>query len=196
MKMAIFASGRGSNAEAIIEASKAGLLEAEVSFIICDKPGAKVNERALKKEIPVYECVPRNFDSKQQYEEQIIRHLREAEIDFIVLAGYMRLVGPTLLKAFEGKIVNIHPSLLPSFPGLDAIGQALDAGVKVTGVTIHYVDEGMDTGPIIAQKAIRIENGETRQSLTRKIQAVEHQLYPQTLQMICEQKRMEGEYHG
>ena len=109
-------------------------------------------------------------------------------MEFIVLAGYMRLIGPTLLEAFDGKIVNIHPSILPAFPGKDAIGQAFDGGVKVTGVTIHYVDAGMDTGEIIAQEAVTVEEDETRESLQRKIQAVEHRLYPATLRDMFRKK--------
>ena len=104
--------------------------------------------------------------------------------EFIVLAGYMRLIGPTLLGEYEGRIVNIHPSLLPAFPGKDAIGQALAAKVKWSGVTIHYVDEGMDTGPIIVQERVRLMNKETRESLQQKIQQIEHKLYPSILQML------------
>ncbi|WP_413376176.1 phosphoribosylglycinamide formyltransferase [Alkalihalobacillus sp. 1P02AB] len=193
MKIAVFASGSGSNAEAIIKATKTGKLQAEVALVICDKQGAKVVERAANYNIPVYEYMPKNFPTKSAYEEEVVRHLKENEIDFIVLAGYMRLIGTTLLTAYEGRIVNIHPSLLPAFAGLDAIGQAFEAGVKVTGVTIHYVDEGMDTGPIIAQEAVQVEGNDTRESLTKKIQAVEHKLYPETLQAIFSLHKVEGE---
>lgn len=113
------------------------------------------------------------------------------EIEWIFLAGYMRLIGSTLLHAYEGKIINIHPSLLPKFPGLDAIGQALENKASVTGVTIHYVDEGMDTGPIIAQESLPIYSNESRDSLTERIQTIEHQLYPEVIKQLIKQSNRE-----
>lgn len=184
MKIAIFASGSGTNAEAIIEATKTGQLDAEVVLIVTDKPKAKVIERSDKYRVPVKALDPKNYQNKASYEKEIVDQLRANEVSFVVLAGYMRLVGKTLLEAYEGRIVNIHPSLLPSFPGLDAIGQAIDAKVKITGVTIHYVDAGMDTGLIIAQEPVRIESTDTIETLQAKVQKVEHQLYPRTLQSI------------
>lgn len=184
MNIAIFASGSGTNAEAIIQAVKAGKLDATISLIFSDNPSAKVIERAKNHGIPVVVETPKSFANKEEYERKILDYLTEKGVQFIVLAGYMRLVGSTILDAFEGKMVNIHPSLLPSFPGLDAIGQAFRAKVKVTGVTIHYVDSGMDTGPIIAQEPVRIEESDTLETLEEKIHAVEHELYPRTLQMI------------
>ncbi|BAB04351.1 phosphoribosylglycinamide formyltransferase [Halalkalibacterium halodurans] len=183
-RVAIFASGSGTNAEAIIQSQKAGQLPCEVALLITDKPGAKVVERVKVHEIPVCALDPKTYPSKEAYEIEVVQQLKEKQIDFVVLAGYMRLVGPTLLGAYEGRIVNIHPSLLPAFPGLHAIEQAIRANVKVTGVTIHYVDEGMDTGPIIAQEAVSIEEEDTLETLTTKIQAVEHRLYPATLHKL------------
>jgi len=187
MRIAIFASGSGTNAEAIMNAAKTENLKAEVALIVTDKPKAKVVERASKHNVPILICDPKQFETKAAYEQEIVNELQKNEISFIALAGYMRLIGPTLLNAFRGRIVNIHPSLLPSFPGLDAIGQAFQAKVKITGVTIHYVDEGMDTGLIIAQEAVRIEGEDTVDTLQKKIQKVEHQLYPSTLQTIIEE---------
>ncbi|GAF65557.1 phosphoribosylglycinamide formyltransferase [Bacillus sp. TS-2] len=192
MKLAIFASGSGSNAEAIIQSIKVGELQAEAALIICDKPHAKVFERAERLGIPCVLFQPKTYSSKQKYEEEIISLLRSEQIDFIVLAGYMRLIGSTMLGEYEGKMVNIHPSLLPAFPGLDAIGQAFEAKVKETGVTIHYVDEGMDTGPIVAQETVSIDYNETRETLTKKIQQVEHRLYPKTLQKIFSERKVGG----
>lgn len=143
-------------------------------------------ERAKKHGIETFTFVPKQFASKEAFETEILKQLQEKDVEFIALAGYMRLVGPTLLNAYEGKIVNIHPSLLPAFPGKNAIGQAFEKKVKVTGVTIHYVDEGMDTGPIIAQEAVYVDDDETIETLTKKIQAVEHQLYPKTLKKLLE----------
>ncbi|KHF38115.1 phosphoribosylglycinamide formyltransferase [Halalkalibacter okhensis] len=192
MKIAIFASGSGTNAEAIIRAVLDGLLDAEVALIVTDKPQAKVIERANRYNIPCFIVDPKTYETKAAFEQDIIRELDKREVSFVVLAGYMRLIGPTLLNAYKGRMVNIHPSLLPSFPGLDAIGQAFDAKVKVTGVTIHYVDAGMDTGKIIAQEAVRIEQDDTVDSLQKKVQAVEHELYPKTIQTIIDRTKEVG----
>ncbi|WP_062052266.1 phosphoribosylglycinamide formyltransferase [Bacillus sp. JCM 19034] len=188
MRIAVFASGSGSNAEAIIQATKKGMLDAEVALVVTDKPSAKVVERAKSYGIDVFAFSPKDFDGKEAFEREIVATLKEFQISFLVLAGYMRLVGKTLLEAYEGRMVNIHPSLLPSFPGLDAIGQAFAAKVKITGVTIHYVDAGMDTGPIIAQEAVRIDDNDTIDTLREKVQAIEHKLYPETLQTIFMEK--------
>jgi phosphoribosylglycinamide formyltransferase 1 len=184
MKLAIFASGSGSNFQAIMDSVNAGLLAADVSLLVCDRPGAYVLERAERHGIQAFTFSAKNYASKEEYESAILREIQLLEIDFIVLAGYMRLIGPTLLREFEGRIINIHPSLLPAFPGKDAIGQALAAGVAVTGVTVHYVDAGMDTGPIIEQREVLISDGETRETLQVKIQQIEHQLYPSVLQSL------------
>ncbi|WP_066367105.1 phosphoribosylglycinamide formyltransferase [Neobacillus fumarioli] len=183
-KIAVFASGSGSNFQAIIDAVRKGELEAAISLLVCDKPGAYCIERARTANIPTFVFNPKNYHSKADYEQEILRLLENEKVDFVILAGYMRLIGPTLLKEYQGRIVNIHPSLLPEFPGKDAIGQALAAKAKWSGVTIHYVDEGMDTGPIIAQERIRLEENETRESLQQKIHAIEHKLYPAILQVL------------
>lgn len=189
-KIAVFASGSGSNFQSIVDEIDSGTLEADVRLLVCDRPGARATERAEAAGIPVFSFRAKEYESKEAFEREIIRELKEAGVEFIVLAGYMRLIGPTLLEAFGGRIVNIHPSILPAFPGKDAIGQAFDGGVKVTGVTIHYVDAGMDTGEIIAQEAVTVEEDETRESLQRKIQAVEHRLYPATLRDLFRKKVM------
>lgn len=184
--IAIFASGSGTNFQAIVDATKSGIVPAKVALLVCDKPGAKVIERAEREHIPAFVFSPKDYASKAEFEQAILAELRKREIEFIALAGYMRLIGPTLLHAYEGKIVNIHPSLLPAFPGKDAIGQAYRAGVKITGVTIHYVDEGMDTGPIIAQRAVPIYEGESLAQLEARIHEVEHELYPAVLKTLLE----------
>lgn len=183
-KLAIFASGAGSNYDAVMQATKNDILDAEVSLLVCDKPNAKVVEKAKKNGTPTFVFDPKQYRNKSMFEAKIVDVLQEEAIDWIVLAGYMRLIGETLLRPFEEKMINIHPSLLPSFPGLDAIGQAFDAGVKVTGVTVHYVDEGMDTGKIISQAAVSIEDGMTKKDLQKAIQSVEHMLYPQAIQKL------------
>ncbi|MCR6109645.1 phosphoribosylglycinamide formyltransferase [Bacillus sp. A301a_S52] len=183
-KIAVFASGSGSNFQAMIDAVEAGNLTAEIALLVCDKPGAYAEKRAEEAAIPIFSFSPKTYSGKAAFEQAILTELHRHEVKWIVLAGYMRLIGPTLLKAYEGRIMNIHPSLLPAFPGLDAIGQAFDARVKVSGVTIHFVDEGMDTGPIIAQEPVRIEENDTREDVQHNIQAVEHRLYPQTIQQV------------
>jgi len=182
-KIAVFASGSGSNFQAIQEAIERGDLQAKVEVVITDKPGAFVVTRANRFGVPVVELAPKSFESKAAYEEKIVAELRSREVEWIVLAGYMRLVGDTLLTAYENRIVNIHPSLLPSFPGKDAIGQAMEHGVKVTGVTVHYVDAGMDTGPIIAQAAVDVVP-EDREATEERIHKVEHELYTKTLRTL------------
>ncbi|PWU66707.1 phosphoribosylglycinamide formyltransferase [Gracilibacillus dipsosauri] len=183
-KLAVFASGTGSNYDAIIEATQNGKLDAEVVLLVCDKPNAKVLDKARVNQTPLFVFDPKQYASKEMFEAKIVEVLQEKEIDWIILAGYMRLIGNTLLAPFEGKIINIHPSLLPAFPGLDAVGQAFTAGVKVSGVTIHYVDSGMDTGKIIAQDAVHIKEGMTQEDLQQAIQRVEHKLYPETIQQL------------
>jgi phosphoribosylglycinamide formyltransferase 1 len=182
--IAVFASGTGSNFDAIIDAMEDGTLDARVRLLVSDRIGAPVIEKAQKHEIDTVVYRPKVFADKAAYETAVLEDCKQRDIDFIVLAGYMRLIGPTLLAPYERRIVNVHPSLLPAFPGKDAIGQALEAKVKVTGVTVHYVDDGMDTGPIIAQEAIKIEKNDTAEDVQQNIQAVEHRLYPEVIQSL------------
>jgi phosphoribosylglycinamide formyltransferase 1 len=189
MNIAVFASGRGSNFQAIYDAIQKGRLQARISLLVCDRPNAKVIERAEKAGVQTFVFSPKEFASKEEYETEVYKQLSQQGVEFIVLAGYMRLIGSVLLEKFEGKIVNIHPSLLPAFPGKDAIGQAVKAGVKVTGVTIHYVDAGMDTGPIIAQQAIEIQEGDKKENIEQQIHQVEHVFYAETLEKLFQQIR-------
>ncbi|MER1986821.1 MAG: phosphoribosylglycinamide formyltransferase [Solibacillus sp.] len=182
-KIAVFASGSGSNFQAIQEAIERGDLQANIEVVITDKPGAFVVTRANNLGIPVLELAPKTFTSKAAYEEAIIAELKSRNVEWIVLAGYMRLVSDVLLAAYPNKIINIHPSLLPSFPGKDAIGQAMEHGVKVTGVTVHYVDEGMDTGKIIAQVAVNVVDGD-REATEALIHKEEHKLYTTALNQL------------
>jgi len=183
VKIAVFASGSGSNFQAIQEAIERGELHAKVELVVTDKPAAFVVTRAQQFGIPVLALSPKQFASKVEYENAIIEALRECGVQWIVLAGYMRLISEVLLAAYPQRIVNIHPSLLPSFPGKDAIGQAIEHGVKVTGVTVHFVDEGMDTGPIIAQAAVAVIEG-NREATETAIHKEEHVLYTKALQQL------------
>ena len=182
-KIAVFASGSGSNFQAIQEAIERGDLQASVELVVTDKAGAFVVTRANNLGVEVLELAPKTFESKAAYEEAIVAELRAKDVEWVVLAGYMRLVSDVLLSAYSNRIVNIHPSLLPSFPGKDAIGQAMEHGVKVTGVTVHYVDAGMDTGPIIAQAAVEVVDGD-RAATEERIHKVEHELYTKTLNAL------------
>jgi phosphoribosylglycinamide formyltransferase-1 len=187
-RLAVFASGNGSNFQSIADAIKSGTLEAEICLVVCDREDAYVLERAKLENINLFSFTAKNYANKGEFETEILEKLRQHDVDFIILAGYMRLIGPTLLEKYSQRIVNIHPSLLPSFPGKDAIGQAFDAGVKETGVTVHYVDDGMDTGPIIAQKTVPILDGDTKDILQKRIQETEHDMYPSVLQQLCQKK--------
>lgn len=184
MKLAVFASGSGSNFQAIAEAIQKGQLEAEIGLLFCDKKTAHVLQRAAALQIPAVTFSPKDFPSKVQYEQEILRLLEENEIELVVLAGYMRIIGATLLARFANRMINIHPSLLPAFPGIHGIQDAFEAGVAETGVTIHYVDAGVDTGPIIAQEKINITTEDTLATLTEKIHTIEHRLYPTVLQKL------------
>ncbi|MFN2747947.1 phosphoribosylglycinamide formyltransferase [Bacillus sp. z60-18] len=185
-KFAVFASGSGTNFAAILKKMKEENWDAEIVLVVCDKPQAKVLERAEEAGIPSFAFQPKSFENKAAFEQIIVEQLRLHGAEWIVLAGYMRLIGDTLLSAYRNKIVNIHPSLLPAFPGIDAIGQAYRAGVKVAGITVHYVDAGMDTGPIIAQRALELEKDETLESLEEKIHNLEHELYPEVIKELLE----------
>ncbi|WP_445478509.1 phosphoribosylglycinamide formyltransferase [Lysinibacillus irui] len=184
-KIAVFASGSGSNFQAIQEAIDRGELHAKVELVVTDKPGAFVVTRAENFGIPVLALSPKEFSSKAAYENAIIDALQECDVKWIVLAGYMRLISDVLLAAFPQRIVNIHPSLLPAFPGKDAIGQAMNHGVKITGVTVHFVDEGMDTGPIIAQAAVPVIEG-NQEATEAAIHEQEHLLYTKALKQLLQ----------
>lgn len=183
-RVAVFASGTGTNFEAMMTSKDRNF---DVVMLICDKPKAHVIGKAAGFGVETVVIDPKVFHSKKEYEKEIIKKLKRANVQWIVLAGYMRIIGQTLLDAYEGKIVNVHPSLLPSFPGKDAVGQALDAGVKVSGVTIHYVDEGVDTGPIIAQEPVTVFPNDTRDTLQERIQQVEHVLYTRVISELTKQ---------
>lgn len=184
--IAIFASGTGSNFLAINKAIISNDLEANIGLLVSDKPNSKAVGNAKKMNINCFTFRPKLYVSKHDYEVEILHQLEVNNIDLIILAGYMRLIGNTLLEKYPKRIINIHPSLLPSFKGIDAVGQAIKAQVKVTGVSIHFVDEGMDTGEIIAQQALDITELKTREEIETEIHKIEHCLYPKTIKKILE----------
>ena len=185
-RLAVFASGSGTNFEAIVTACERGVLDAEVVLMVCDKPGAKVVERAAQHGVEAFVFAPKQYASKADYEREIVRRLDAAGVELVCLAGYMRIIGDELLGAYGGRIINIHPSLLPAFRGAHAIEQALEYGVKVFGVTIHYVDSELDGGRIIAQRAFPYE-GNDIEELEPMIHAVEYPLYVDTIKKLIGQ---------
>ena len=184
-RLAVFASGSGTNFEAIVRACEQGVLDAEVVLMVCDKPGAKVVERAAEHGVEAFVFAPKEYASKPAYEREIVARLDAAGVELVCLAGYMRIIGDELLGAYGGRIINIHPSLLPAFRGAHAIEQALEYGVKVFGVTIHYVDSELDGGRIIAQRAFPYE-GSDIEELEPMIHAVEYPLYIETIKKLIE----------
>lgn len=188
-QVAIFASGSGSNFEAVVSASAGDAASPyEVALLVCDKPGALAVERAGRLGVPVLEVRPKSYASREAYESDVVRELTARGIDFIVLAGYMRLITSVLLSAYENRILNVHPSLLPAFPGLRAVEQALDYGAKLAGVTVHYVDGGMDSGAIIAQDCVPVLPDDTAETLYPRIQELEHRLYPAIVRAFAEDR--------
>ena len=185
--IAIFASGTGSNFLAINDSINNGYLNCSLELLISDRPQSKAIEKAKPLHINHFSFSPKQYPNKKSFEMEIVELLQEHKIDLIILAGYMRLIGPTLLSQYEGKIINIHPSLLPLYKGKDAVGQALQDNAIKTGVTVHYVDSGMDTGSIIEQEECQIEPNESRESLEAKIHSIEHKLYSKVIKKLLEE---------
>lgn len=185
-RIAVFASGEGTNFQSLVDAVRNGGLNASVDLLVCDKPSARVVQRAQDAGVDCHLFTPKNYASREAYEDEIVEVLESKEIDLVVLAGYMRLLTSVVVDRYAGRLINIHPSLLPAFAGKDAIGQALEYGVKVTGVTVHFVDGGMDTGPIIAQHPVPILPQDTPESISRSIHAAEQQLYPEVVSWFAQ----------
>jgi phosphoribosylglycinamide formyltransferase-1 len=188
IKIAVLVSGRGTNLQAIINAINKGRIDGEIKIVISDNPEAYALQRAKKNNIRTQVLHYKKFKSKEEYELEILRHLDDYKINLIVLAGYMRLLSPEFVKKYRYRIINIHPALLPAFPGLHAQRQALEYGVKVSGCTVHFVDEGTDTGPIILQKAVKVKQFDDEESLTKRILKYEHQLLPRAIQLFARDK--------
>ena len=187
LRLAVLGSGSGSNMQSILDAIRAGTLDAEVVCVLADVEGAFILERARRAGIPARFLSAAPFKTKLEgpAEDAYIRAIREAGADTVVLAGFMRIVKPGLLAAFPGRVLNIHPALLPAFPGLHSWKQALDYGAKVAGCTVHFVDAGTDSGPIIVQRAVPILEGDTPETLHARIQEQEHLAYPEALRLLA-----------
>lgn len=186
LKIAILASGGGTNAQAMIDKAAAGILDVDIRLILSNRPGAGVLERARKAGLPHLVLDHTLFPDREAYDRQLVAALRESGAELIVLAGYMRLLSSVFLEAFVGRVINIHPALLPSFPGVHGGADAQAYGVRISGCTVHFVEEKMDSGPVIIQAAVPVEAGEALDSLMNRIHGLEHRIYPQALQWFAE----------
>lgn len=185
-RLALFGSGRGSNGEALYRAIQDNRIQGDIVVIISDTPNASIVEKGHSWQIPVQVIDPINYGNEEAWTQAMLVVLQEYKVDGILLAGYMRILSPTFVQAYRGKILNIHPSLLPSFVGLQAQEQALLKGVKYTGCTVHFVDEGMDTGPIISQAVVPVYEEDTVNTLSKRILLEEHRIYPEAVRLFCE----------
>ena len=187
LKIGVLGSGSGSNMQSIVDEIEAGRLDAEVRVVLADVPAAKILDRAKRHGIPCQylDCAPWKTKLEGPAEDRCIEILKDAGVDTVVLAGFMRIVKPKLLAAFPNRVLNIHPALLPAFPGVHSWTQALDYGCKVAGVTVHFVDGGTDTGPIIVQKAVPVLEDDTPETLHARIQVEEHKAFPEALALLA-----------
>lgn len=188
LKIAVLASGSGSNLQAIIDEIQSGLLPAELVLVLSDKPQAYALQRAEAAGVATKVLLPEDFASREDYDAELVRLLKASGAEAVALAGYMRLVTPVLLQAFPQRVLNIHPALLPSFPGLHGQRQAFEYGVKVAGCTVHFVDEGMDSGPIILQAPVPVLEDDDAERLAVRILEQEHIIYPLALRLLAEGK--------
>ncbi|MDD1705990.1 MAG: phosphoribosylglycinamide formyltransferase [Methanoregulaceae archaeon] len=189
-RIAVLASGRGSNFQAVIDAIDRREIPASCCGLITDNPGAYSIERAEKAGVPVYIVDYAAYPTKEAYEQALCRVMEELSADLYILAGYMRILGSGIVKQFHGRLMNIHPALLPGFPGLHAQRQALGYGVKVSGCTVHFVDEGMDSGPVIVQACVPVEEEDEEETLSARILAMEHRCLPEAIRLFCEDRLM------
>ncbi|HRS97063.1 MAG TPA: phosphoribosylglycinamide formyltransferase [Smithella sp.] len=186
LKLGVLISGNGSNLQSIIDHIESGSLCAVIKIVISNNAAAFGITRAEKHGIPCRVLQSKNFKDKEDFDRELVRILKENDVDLVVLAGFMRILTPTFLRAFPQRVMNIHPALLPSFPGLHAQKQAFDYGVKISGCTVHFVDEGVDTGPIIIQAAVPVLDSDTDETLAARILKEEHRIYPQAIQWFAE----------
>jgi len=182
--VAVFCSGEGTNLQAILNAARSGRLRARVAIVVSDRADAKALRRARRAGVPSCYVDPKRYPTRGRYEDALIRLLRQHRVQLVCLAGFMRILSPVFVRRFRHRILNIHPALLPAFPGAHAVREALAWGAKVTGVTVHVVDEDVDHGPIVLQEAVVIRRGDTAVSLLSRIHRVEHRLYPQAIGLL------------
>ena len=183
--VAVFVSGSGTNLQALMDSR---IESANIAVVVCDTPGAMAISRAESRHIPVELVNSRDFESREQFERQIVARIARYNVELVVLAGFMRILTPYFIGLFKDRIINIHPSLLPSFPGTDSVRQALDYGVKQTGCTVHFVREQVDAGPIILQVTVPVTQEDTEETLLEKVHAREHKILPEAVKLFCEGK--------
>ncbi|KAF0221715.1 MAG: phosphoribosylglycinamide formyltransferase [Geobacteraceae bacterium] len=186
LKIGVLASGSGTNLQSIIDRIEEGTLQAEIACVISNNVGAFALERARRHNIPSVYLDHRLFSGRSAYDAALVETLLDHQVELVVLAGFMRILTPVIIDAFPMKIMNIHPALLPAFPGLHAQKQALDYGVKIAGCTVHFVDAGTDTGPIIIQAAVPVQEDDTEETLSARIQVEEHRIYPEAVRLFVE----------
>ncbi len=194
-RLAIFVSGNGTNMENLLAKIRSGGLPCEPALVVSDNPEAGAMEKAKKFGAEVALIERKKFPSKETFEAEILRRLEQKKIDLIALAGFMKILSPDFVRSYRGRIVNVHPALLPAFPGAHAIQETFEAKVKETGVTVHFVDEGVDTGPVILQRKIPIDPKDTLESLEAKIHGLEYEIYPEAIRMVLEGKVKLPEHH-
>lgn len=186
LSIGVLVSGSGSNLQAIIDAVEAKRLDCSIKVVISNRPDAYALERAKKHNIPVEVITKEQFASREQYDGEVVKALKKHKVELVVMAGFMRLITKVVLDAFPDRVINIHPSLLPSFPGLDVQRKAVEYGVKFSGCTVHFVDSGLDSGPIIIQAAVPVKDDDTAATLGKRILTEEHRIYPQAIQFFAE----------
>ena len=191
--IAILCSGNGSNLQAIIDKINSGYIPARITIVISDNKDAYAIARAKKAGLEAIFVDPKHFKSREEFDKEVMKNLKARNVDLVVLAGFMRLLSPYFIKEFKNKIMNIHPALLPSFKGTHGIKDALEYGVKVTGATAHFVDEKLDNGPIIIQKALEIKEGDKEEALLERVHKIEHEIYPEAVKLFAEGRlKVEG----
>lgn len=188
LRIGVLASGGGTNLQAIIDRCQDGSLSAEIALVLTNNPVAGALQRAAKAGIPTLCINHRDFSQREDFDNAVVKALQQAEVDLVVLAGFMRIITPTFIDAFPERIINIHPALLPAFPGLHVQQQALDYGARFSGCTVHFVDGGVDTGPIIMQAVVPVLADDSAETLAARILEQEHRIYPNTIQLIAENR--------
>jgi phosphoribosylglycinamide formyltransferase-1 len=193
LRIGVLASGSGTNLQAIIDACQKSIIAAEVAMVITNKADAAAINRCEKARVPWHFVDHRNYPKRRDFEGQVVKILREARVELVLLAGFMRILGAYFIDSFPHAIMNIHPALLPAFPGLDAARQALEYGARFSGCTVHFVDKGVDTGPVILQAVVPVLENDTEDSLHARIQEQEHRIYPAAIQLFAEKRlQIEG----
>lgn len=188
LKIGVLVSGSGSNLQALLDACSQPDMPAEVVLVVSNKPGVKALERAQKAGVPSEVWQPKAFCDRHSYDAHLVSRLQSAGVELVCLAGFMRLISDVFQEGFPGRIMNIHPSLLPAFPGLHAQRQALDYGVRISGCTVHFVDSGVDTGPVIIQAAVPVHRDDDETSLAQRIQQQEHRIYPEAVRLFAQNR--------